>query len=92
MAAKYLSYKARKRWALAVLLIGMPIYVVVVLNLMTAINRLPFWAEVAAYVFLGVAWIFPFKRIFLGVGQPDPNAPVIPDAAQPLVQDGAKTL
>lgn len=82
MAAKQMSYQARKRWALAVLLIAMPIYVVVVLNLMTTIDRLPFWAEVAAYVFLGVAWIFPFKRVFLGVGQPDPDAPRPKDPGQ----------
>jgi Protein of unknown function (DUF2842) len=82
MPAKQMSYKARKRWALAVLLIGMPIYVVVVLNLMTTIDRLPFWGEVAAYVVLGVAWIFPFKRVFLGVGQPDPDAPNTTGTAQ----------
>ncbi len=72
---RQMSYKARKRWALVVLLVGMPAYIVLVLNLMASIERLPFWAEVAAYVFLGVAWIFPFKRVFMGVGQPDPDAP-----------------
>jgi hypothetical protein len=77
--AKQMSYKARKRWALVALLIGMPIYIVIVLNLMTSIDRLPFWAEVVAYVFLGIAWIFPLKRIFLGVGQPDPDAGQAPD-------------
>ena len=73
--AKQMSYKARKRWALVVLLVGMPAYVILVINLMASIERLPFWAEVAAYLFLGIAWIFPFKRVFLGVGQPDPDAP-----------------
>lgn len=72
---RQMSYKARKRWALVALLVGMPIYIVIVLNLMASIDRLPFWAEVAAYVFLGIAWIFPLKRLFLGVGQPDPDAP-----------------
>lgn len=70
-----MSYKNRRRLALLVLLIGMPIYVVVVLNLMASINRLPFWGEVAAYVVLGTIWIFPLKKVFLGVGQPDPGAP-----------------
>lgn len=70
-----MSYKARKRWALVALLIGMPIYVVIVLNLMASIDRLPFLAEAAAYIFLGIAWIFPLRRLFLGVGQPDPDAP-----------------
>jgi hypothetical protein len=77
---RHMSYKARKRWALVALLIGMPVYIVIVLNLMASINRLPFWAEVVAYVFLGVAWIFPLKRLFLGVGQPDPDADPSPKA------------
>lgn len=71
-----LSYKARKRWSLLILLVGMPIYVVVAVNLIDKIDRLPIWAEVPAYLILGVAWILPFKSVFLGVGQPDPDAPV----------------
>ncbi len=78
-SAKQISYKARKRWALFALLVGMPIYIVIVLNLMTSIDRLPFWAEVVAYVFLGIAWILPLKRVFLGVGQPDPDAAQAPE-------------
>jgi hypothetical protein len=73
--AKQMSYKARKRWSLVLLLVGMPVYIIVVLNLMTAIERLPFWLEAAAYIVLGVAWILPFKRVFLGVGQADPDTP-----------------
>lgn len=72
-SAQPMSYKARKRWSLVLLLVGMPIYVVVVLNLMTSIERLPFALEALAYIVLGIAWIFPFKRVFLGVGQPDPD-------------------
>ena len=75
-----LSYKARKRWSLLILLVGMPIYVVVAVNLIDKIDRLPIWAEVPAYLLLGVAWILPFKRVFLGVGQPDPEANPTHDA------------
>ncbi len=74
-----LSYKARKRWSLLILLVGMPIYVVVAVNLIDKIDRLPIWAEVPAYLLLGVAWILPFKKVFLGVGQPDPEAEAAPD-------------
>lgn len=73
-ASRQMSYKARKRWSLVLLLVGMPIYIIVVLNLMSSIARLPFLAELVAYVVLGTVWILPFKRLFLGVGQPDPNA------------------
>ncbi|MDB5660893.1 MAG: hypothetical protein JWS10_3508 [Cypionkella sp.] len=69
-----LSYKSRKRWSLLILLVGMPIYVVVAVNLIDKIDRLPIWAEVPAYLILGVAWILPFKRVFLGIGQADPDA------------------
>lgn len=68
-----LGYKARKRLALLILLVGMPVYVVVVANLLDHIARLPIWAEVPVYIFLGVAWILPFKAVFKGVGQPDPD-------------------
>lgn len=69
-----LSYKARKRLSLLILLVGMPIYVVVAVSLMNSIARLPIWAEVPAYALLGFGWILPFRWVFLGVGQSDPNA------------------
>ncbi|NCQ25627.1 MAG: DUF2842 domain-containing protein [Rhodobacteraceae bacterium CG17_big_fil_post_rev_8_21_14_2_50_63_15] len=68
-----LSYKARRRWALVVLLVGMPAYVVVAVSLLGLIDRPSFWVEVLVYVGLGVIWILPLKRLFLGVGQPDPE-------------------
>ncbi len=69
-----LSYKARRRWSLFILLVGLPVYVGIVLNLMTSIGRLPFVLELLAYVALGVVWVLPFKFVFLGVGQADPDA------------------
>ena len=69
-----LGYKARKRLSLLVLLVGMPAYVVLAVSLMGTIDRLPIWLEVPCYVILGVAWIVPFRSVFLGVGQPDPDA------------------
>lgn len=68
-----MGYKARKRWALFILVVGMPAYVVLAVSLMGQIQRLPIWAEVPAYLVLGFAWILPFKRVFLGVGQDDPD-------------------
>lgn len=69
-----LAYKTRKRLSLLILVVGMPLYVVLVASLMSHVSRLPIWAEVPVYVFLGFAWILPFRAIFLGVGQPDPEA------------------
>lgn len=70
-----LSYKARKRLSLLILLVGMPAYVVLAVTLMNWLPRLPLWAEVPVYVLLGVGWILPFKAVFKGVGQPDPDQP-----------------
>lgn len=74
-----LSWKARRRWSLLLLLVGMPAYVVAAVTLMNWLDarfgRLPIWAEVAVYVGLGFLWALPFRRVFRGVGQPDPDAP-----------------
>lgn len=73
-----LSYKARRRWSLIILLIGMPAYVVVAVTAMNwldrSFGRMPIWAEVLIYLALGFLWILPFRRVFRGVGQPDPDA------------------
>jgi len=70
-----LSYKSRRRWALVILLIGLPVYIVVATTIVSNLDRPPFWLEFAIYVGLGVVWILPFKFIFKGIGQADPDAP-----------------
>ncbi|ASP22923.1 hypothetical protein ANTHELSMS3_04319 [Antarctobacter heliothermus] len=71
-----LSYKARKRWSLFVLLVGFPLYIILAWGILSRLNlwQLPLVVEFLIYVFFGVAWIFPLKPIFKGVGQPDPDA------------------
>lgn len=69
-----LSYKARKRWALVILLVGMPAYVVAAVNLVALFERPPFLVELAVYVGLGFLWALPFRFVFRGIGQPDPEA------------------
>jgi predicted membrane channel-forming protein YqfA (hemolysin III family) len=69
-----LSYKARRRWALIILLVGMPVYVVLAINLVDLFERRSMPVELAIYVGLGILWILPFRFIFRGIGQPDPNA------------------
>ena len=68
-----LTYKTRKRLSLLILLIGMPVYVILAVTVMNTLPRLPLWAEVPVYILLGVAWILPFKALFKGMGQPDPD-------------------
>lgn len=70
-----LSYKARRRLSLLVLIVGLPAYVVMAVTIMSSIDRLPHWLELPTYIFLGVAWAFPLRFVFLGVGKADPDAP-----------------
>ncbi|EGJ21836.1 DUF2842 domain-containing protein [Cereibacter sphaeroides] len=69
-----LSYKTRRRLSLLVLVVGMPLYIVAAVTLVGLFDRPPFWLELVIYVALGIVWILPLKPIFIGVGQPDPDA------------------
>jgi predicted membrane channel-forming protein YqfA (hemolysin III family) len=69
-----LSYKARRRWSLVILLIGLPLYIVAAVTLVTLFDRPPLWLELVIYVALGILWALPFKAVFRGVGKPDPDA------------------
>lgn len=69
-----LSYKARRRWSLVILLIGLPIYVVATITIVNWLDRPPFIVELLVYVVLGVLWALPFKAVFKGVGKADPDA------------------
>ena len=76
-----LSYKARRRWALVILLIGLPLYAVVAVSVMGWLDRPPFLVELLVYVVLGVLWAVPFRFVFKGVGKADPDAPEEGDGA-----------
>lgn len=69
-----LSWKARRRWALFALLVAMPLYVVVAVNVIELFDRPPFLLELVIYVVLGIVWALPLKKLFKGIGQPDPDA------------------
>ena len=68
-----LGYKTRKRLAILILLVGMPLYVVAAVTLVGLFDRPPLWLELLVYVGLGMVWIAPLRAIFLGIGQPDPE-------------------
>jgi hypothetical protein len=69
-----LSYKARRRLALLILVVGLPVYIVAAVTIMNWLGRPGLFVELLVYIALGVAWAFPFKFIFRGVGQVDPEA------------------
>lgn len=70
-----MDLKARKRWSLVILLIGLPLYIVVAVTLVNwmgrAWGRLPILAELLVYVVLGILWALPFRRVFRGIGKPE---------------------
>lgn len=72
-AKPVLSYKARRRWALVILLVGLPIYIVIAVTIMNSLNRPPVLVEFLIYIVLGVVWALPFKFVFRGIGQSNPD-------------------
>ncbi len=74
-----LSYKARRRLSMLALLVGLPVYIVLAVSLANWLDRSygrqPIWVELLVYVGLGFLWLLPLRRVFLGVGQADPDAP-----------------
>lgn len=70
-----LSWAARRRWALVLLLVGLPLYIVVAVTVMNALGRPGPVVEFLVYVALGILWALPFRFIFLGIGRADPDAP-----------------
>ena len=70
-----LSYRARRRWSLILLLVGLPVYIAAAWWLTSLLpERPPVLLELAIYIVLGVIWALPFRFIFLGVGRADPDA------------------
>ncbi len=75
-----MTYKTRKRLSLLVLVVGMPAYVVVAVTLVNwlfpdPLNKPAIWIELLIYVGLGIIWALPFRKLFRGIGQPDPDGP-----------------
>ena len=68
-----LSYKARRRWSLVILLVGLPVYIVAAVTVSNLLDRPPMLVELAIYLGLGVVWALPFKYMFKGIGQADPD-------------------
>lgn len=74
-----MGYKTRKRLALAILVLGLPAYIVVAVTVVNLFDRPPIWLELLVYVALGILWALPFRALFRGIGQSDPDAPPPPD-------------
>ena len=64
-----MSYKLKRRLSLLILLVGLPLYIVLIVNLISSFDRPNFVVELLIYLLSGVVWAFPLKSVFRGVGQ-----------------------
>ncbi len=69
-----LRYKTRKRLAILVLIVLVPLYIVAAVSLVGLFERPSILVELGIYAALGIVWALPLRSIFRGVGQPDPDA------------------
>ena len=68
-----IGYKNRRRISLILLLVGLPIYIIFAINFVALFERPSILVELLIYLGLGIIWAFPFKFIFKGIGQADPD-------------------
>ncbi|MEL6766456.1 MAG: DUF2842 domain-containing protein [Pseudomonadota bacterium] len=67
-----MKHRTKKRLALLILVVGLPVYGFLAVTIVTLFERPPVFVELAIYVALGIAWALPFRSIFRGVGQEPP--------------------
>jgi hypothetical protein len=69
-----LGYKTRRRLSLLILLVGLPAYIAMAWFLVSLLPRPSVFLELLIYIGLGIVWALPFRAVFRGVGQADPDA------------------
>ena len=70
-----MRYRTRRFLSAVVLVIGLPLYIVAAMYVISLFDRPPFLLELAIYVALGFVWALPFRGLFRGIGKPDPDTP-----------------
>ena len=64
-----MSYKLKRRLSLFILIVGLPLYVILIVNLISSFDRPNFLVELFIYLLSGIVWALPLRSIFRGVGQ-----------------------
>ena len=64
-----MSYKLKRRLSLFILIVGLPLYVILIVNLISSFDRPNFLVELLNYLLSGIDWALPLRSIFRGVGQ-----------------------
>jgi hypothetical protein len=68
-----LSHRTRRKLAILILVVGLPVYIIVAVNVVELFDRPGILVELLIYVVLGIVWALPLKAIFSGVGRADPD-------------------
>jgi hypothetical protein len=68
-----MSYRTRRRLSMLVLVVGLPLYIVVAVNVVELFGRPGIVVEFLIYLVLGIVWALPLKAVFRGVGKADPD-------------------
>jgi hypothetical protein len=68
-----MSWRWRRRLAFLTLILGLPAYVIVAVNLVALFDRPGIFVELLVYVVLGVIWVLSLRWLFLGIGRPPPG-------------------
>ena len=64
-----MSYKLKRRLSLFILIVGLPLYVILIVNLISSFDRPNFLVELLIYLFSGIVWALPLRSVFRGVGR-----------------------
>ena len=64
-----LRFRTRRRLALMILIVWLPIYIVLAVTAINMFDRPSVMVELVTYVGVGIAWALPFRSIFRGVGR-----------------------
>ena len=64
-----MSYKLKRILSLFILIVGLPLYVILIVNLISSFDRPNFLVELLIYLLSGIVWALPLRSIFRGVGQ-----------------------
>ena len=64
-----MSYKLKRRLSLFILIVGLPLYVILIVNLISSFDRPNFLVELLIYLLSGIVWALPLRSILRGVGQ-----------------------
>ena len=64
-----MSYKLKRRLSLFILIVGLPVYVILIVNLISSFDRPNFLVELLIYLLSGIVWALPLRSVFRGVGQ-----------------------